>query len=185
MRRASTGGRRRQAWLAALRAGPAATATLGCPAARATPWDYLPVGDPLAAELRLLDTTDPGAQGRIRLPHLGALPLQWRELEGREAPAESVGPARAIALARLERALGRQRLPTFAPHPIYRSTPWLWRGESEEQIVELSAGIEGRVEGDRFAGRAVSGSGGRVRVGWCTATPCSAAWTTRAASPIR
>src|SRR2546426_12235260 len=86
---------------------------------------FLPVGGPLEAELRLLDLTDPiPAQRRLLLPHLHTRPLQWRELEGEGAPPESLGPARAISFARLERGLGRNALPGFAPHPVQRSTPF-------------------------------------------------------------
>src|SRR5258706_3653529 len=134
-------------------------------AAAAAPDAFLPAGDPLEAELRLLDLTDPGpGAGRILLPHLHTRPLQWRELMGAAPPADSVGPARAISLARLERALGRHAAPGFAAHPAWRSTPFLWRAAASEQSFELSGEIEGRGETDRFDSRFTSGSGAQARV---------------------
>ncbi len=133
--------------------------------ARAASDAFLPVGDPLEAELRLLDLTDPAeGGGRILLPHLHTRPLQWRELMGSAAPPESAGVARAISFARLERALGRQALPGFEPHPTWRSTPFLWRSAAAGQSVELSAGLEGRGETDRFDSRFTSGTGAQARI---------------------
>jgi len=148
----------RRAWVAGLLLAVAR-------AARAAPDATLPVGDPLAAELRLLDLTDPGPEaGRLLLPHLGTRPLQWRELMGGAPPAEPADPARAISLVRLERALARHATPGFAAHPSLRSTPFLWRAAAEGDAVELSAGLEGRGETDRFDSRFVSGSGVQARV---------------------
>src|SRR5258706_4002618 len=148
----------RRAWLAGL------LLTVGR-LARAAPDATLPVGDPLAAELRLLDLTDPGPEaGRLLLPHLGTRPLQWRELMGGAPPAEPADPARAISLVRLGRALARHATPGFAAHPSLRSAPFLWRAAAEGDAVELSAGLEGRGETDRFDSRFVSGSGVQARV---------------------
>jgi len=134
-------------------------------AAWAAPDVYLAVGDPLESELRILDLTDPPAgPARIRLSHLHSRPLQWRELQGPGAPSESAGVARAISLTRIERALQRNALPDFAPHPRERSTPWLWRSGDSGESAELSAGVEGRGEVDRDDPRFASGSGAQARV---------------------
>ncbi|HEY6867929.1 MAG TPA: hypothetical protein VI792_11770, partial [Candidatus Eisenbacteria bacterium] len=142
----------------------------------ASPDAFLPVRDPLQDELRILDTTDPGpGPGRIVLPHLNTLPLQWRELEGAGPPADSTDPARAISLARIERALGRYAMPGFAPHPAYRSTPFTWQASAASQALDLSLGLEGRGEVDRVESRYTSGSGAQARLaasvgGWLVYT---------------
>ena len=133
--------------------------------AAAAPDGFVPAGDPLEAELRILDLTDSGADSsRIRLPHLHTRPLQWRELQGSGAPSEAEPPARAIALARLERALGRNALPGFAPYPGLRSTPFAWRSATASQAFELSLAAEGRGETDRFDSRFDSGTGAHARL---------------------
>jgi len=133
--------------------------------ARAAPDQYVPVRDPIEAEIRLLDLTDPlPGPPRILLPHLGTRPLQWRELQGPGAPVDSTDPARAIALARLERALGRNARPGFAPHPRYGSTPFLWRAATAGDAFELSLGVEGAGETDRYDSRYLSGSGLQARL---------------------
>ena len=133
--------------------------------ASAAPDAYVPVGDPLEAELRILDLTapTPGPE-RVLLPHLHTRPLRWRALQGGAPPSDSGGPLRAISLARLERALGRNARPGFAPHPRLRSTPFLWQAAADDQTFELSLGIEGRGETDRFESRFTSGSGAQARV---------------------
>jgi hypothetical protein len=131
--------------------------------ARAATDAFLPAGDPLEAELRILDLTDPAGGGRILLPHLHTRPLQWRELMGSAAPPESADVGRAISLARLERALGRHARPGFDPHPAWSSTPFLWHSATAGQSAELSAGLEGRGETDRFDSRFTSGTGAQAR----------------------
>jgi len=134
----------------------------------ATPYDYIAVGDPLESELRVLDLLDSDAlRGRIRLPHLFMRPVQPIELEGLGNPPESTDVIRRISIARIERALGRDRAPLFAPHPLFVSTPRLLEYGSEAQLLELSAGAEGRAEWDRHDQRLLSGSGleGRVALG--------------------
>src|SRR5262249_26437684 len=80
----------------------------------ATPYDNIPVGDPIEDELRVLDLfPSAGLHGRIRLPHLATRPLQSIELQGLGAPPDSLDVPRAIAVARIERALGRDRSPLF------------------------------------------------------------------------
>jgi hypothetical protein len=136
--------------------------------AAATPYDYLPVGDPIESELRTLDLLDSRPlQGRILLPHLGTRPLQLMEIEGIGAPPDSPDVVRSISIARIERALGRDRGPLFAPHAEYGSTPRVLDYGSELQLLQLSAGLEGRAETDRYGTRLASGSGlhGRVSMG--------------------
>jgi hypothetical protein len=133
--------------------------------AGAAPDAFMAVGDPLEAELRILDLTAPGvAADRILLPHLHTRPLQWRELQGADPPSGATSALRSISLARLERALGRHALPAFAPHPVQHATPFLWQSEAAAQSFELSLGIEGRAETDRFDSRVSSGSGAQARI---------------------
>jgi hypothetical protein len=135
--------------------------------ARAAPGELLPVGDPLEAELRVLDVLGPDPLGgRVRLPHPGIRPLQFVEIEGTGAAPESLDRARALSLARLERALGRQAADGFQPDPRRPSTPWAWRrGGDDGQALELSLGLEGR--GDTGPGRSsfATGTGAHARVG--------------------
>lgn len=137
--------------------------------ALATPYDYLEVGDPLESELRILDLVDEQQlQGRIRLPHLATRPLQLIEIEGSGPPIADPCPVCAVSITRLERALGRDRAPDFAPHPTLRSTPRLLDYGDPAQRLEVSVGVEGRGElysDDRR--RLVSGSGiqGRISLG--------------------
>ncbi len=135
--------------------------------AHAAPDEYVPVGDPIESELRILDLLDSrGLHGRIRLPHLGLRPLQRFELQGRGAPVDSPDVVRAISLARLERALGRDAAAGFAPHPRWRSTPRLLQVVSPgEQRLEVSAGVEGAAEADTGHTRFDSGSGMHARLG--------------------
>src|SRR5262249_19254492 len=96
--------------------------TIGAFRAAATPYDDIPVNDPLIGELRVLDLYDSAPlEGRIRLPHLGTQPLQMIELEGIGAPPPPLDRVREISIARVERFLGRDRSPLFTPHPRYDS----------------------------------------------------------------
>ena len=133
----------------------------------ASPREYIPVGDPLEQELRVLDLLDSRGLGdRIRLPHLGLRPVQRAELQGRGAPPDSPGVARGISLARLERALGRDALSTFAPHPRWRSTPRLYEVDaSGDQRFELSAALGGGALADSGDARFLSGTGLHGRLG--------------------
>src|SRR6185295_14342649 len=87
----------------------AALLVLTAPSASfATPHDYLPVGDPLESELRVLDILGPRAYGeRLRLPRLDTRPLQIAELLGPGAPPDAPLPGGRISMIRLERALAR------------------------------------------------------------------------------
>src|SRR5437763_2889966 len=85
--------------------------------AAASPYDNLTVGDPIEDELRILDLySSDSLQNRIRLPHLDTRPLQLIELQGLGAPPVNPDRVRAISLARIERQLGHDRAPLFAPH---------------------------------------------------------------------
>jgi hypothetical protein len=134
--------------------------------ATASPLEYLPVGDPLVEELRLLEVAGPlGADGRFALPHLGTQPLQRFELQGR-GPAGEVPALAAISYARLERALARDAAAHFAPEPAHASTPRLFTSVAPGgERLELSAGAEGAWraagEDDDF----LTGSGLHARVG--------------------
>jgi hypothetical protein len=137
-------------------------------AVNATPYDYLTVGDPLEAELRVLDLLgEMQLRGRIRLPHLGTRPLQIIELQGAAEPVLDPGPVARIALARIERAIARDRLGSFPPHPQWRSTPRLLDQGTPTTGLEISAGIEGQAQIESKDRSVESGSGfqGRISLG--------------------
>jgi hypothetical protein len=130
-------------------AAPAlALAALLAHPAHATPVDRLSAGDPLEAELRVLDALDPGPlAGHLRLAHLGTRPSRVADLLGGAAVArESLGVARWIGVVRLERALARDAAPgtAFAGPGAARPTPRLFeRGDAAAGgRVEVSAGLE-------------------------------------------
>jgi hypothetical protein len=135
--------------------------------ALASPVEFIPVGDPIESELRLLEILGPdGPDERIRRPHLGLRPLQRFELQGRATPPDTSDAARAISFARLERALGRDAAPWFAPLPRWRSTPRLFEATAPgDQHFELSVAAEGSVRADTGEVRFTSGSGVRTRLG--------------------
>lgn len=120
-------------------------AMLAASLATAAPGQFLPVGDPIEDELRLLDLYPRGElRDRVLLPHLGTRPLQVFELQGRGAPVSGARPEVALSLARLERVLGRDPTPEFAPSPADAATPRAFRREARDgQMVEASFGIEG------------------------------------------
>ena len=79
-------------------------ALAGTPApALATPLDFIPVGDPLEDELRILDVLGPSDS----LRHLAMRPLQVMELPALDGDPPS--SAAGIAMRRLRRALARDR----------------------------------------------------------------------------
>ena len=127
-------------------------------AAHATPLDFIPVGDPLEDELRVLEV----AGAPLRIPRLESRPLQVAELpplqDSLSAPAE-------IARQRLLRSLVRDRGGAVGVSGV---TPRLVQLEypQEDDRLELSAAVEG---GGAFArGRDPqldSGSGLHVRLG--------------------
>lgn len=133
-------------WASALAVGPAL----------ATPLDYLPVGDPLEDEIRLLDVLG----SPLRLPRLGMRPLQVVDLPS-QLPDQG---ASAISSRRLLRAFARDRggqdTVTGVSHRLLQIV------YPEEQRLELSAGFEGG--GRTTKGRdpeLVDGSGLHIRVG--------------------
>lgn len=144
-----------------------AGALLLAPRAYAVPNEYLPVGDPLEDELRILDVLGPGpAAHRIRLQHLFTRPLQRIELQGNAPPVDSLDPARATTLARIERTLGRDADSTFTPDPRYRSTRRTFQHVAPgEQRFDGSFGIEGAATTQPGGHSLITGSGAHVRLG--------------------
>ncbi len=145
----------------------AAGLTLPGRPASCTPLEFIPVGDPLETELRVLDLLDPAPLGdRVRLPHLHSRPLTRFEIEGAGAGAPDPPLIQRISLVRLERALARDAMPRFAPAAGLRSTPRLIaRDGGDGARLEVSAGIEGRGEIDEHASRFGTGSGMHARIG--------------------
>jgi hypothetical protein len=135
--------------------------------ALASPLESIPVGDPIESELRLLDLLGPAGPGeRVLRPHLGLRPLQRFEVQGRATAPDSPDAARAISIARLERALGRDAAPWFAPHPRWRSTPRAFAAAAPgDQRFEVSAAAEGSALADTGEVRFASGSGLHARAG--------------------
>lgn len=136
--------------------------------ALATPYDYIPVGDPIESEIRILDLLDPAPlQNRLRLPHLHTRPLQSIELQGIGQPPLEPDVVRGISIARLERTLGRDRSPLFAPHPEFGSTRRLFESNTNGEHLEVSVGAEGRADQDDGSSELTSGSGfhGRIALG--------------------
>jgi hypothetical protein len=136
------------------------------PVVAATPLDALAVGDPLEAELRVLELyPESDLEGRVRLPHLATRPLQWFELEGGEAPIRPRNPVVALSLARLERAMGRNARAGFQPDPRFAPTPRVYAFSGpDDQRVELSLGLEGAGETLDGHSRYLNGSGAHARV---------------------
>ena len=123
----------------------------------ATPLDFIPVGDPLEDELRVLEV----AGGTGTLPHFGMRPWQIAELpDFAERPSD---PALALTLARLRRGLGRDR----EPGAIAGSTPRLVQlARGDDQRFEISVGLEGRGITSRERNPSVaSGTGAHWRFG--------------------
>jgi hypothetical protein len=135
----------------------AAGVALWTASARATPLDFIPVGDPLEDELRVLEVQ--GAP--LRVPRFESRPLQVSDLP---PLSDSLGRATHIARERLLRSLVRDRgdaegVPGVTPRLVQLVYP-------ADQRLELSAAVEG---GGTFARgqdpQLVSGSGVHVRVG--------------------
>jgi hypothetical protein len=94
--------------MVALAVAVAVPALLAPTAARATPLDFVPVGDPLESELRVLDLVSSTRLGdRLRLPRLHTRPLQRFELGSAGVGATLDDRRLAPSLRRLERDLGR------------------------------------------------------------------------------
>jgi len=126
--------------------------------ATATPLDFIPVGDPLEDELRLLDVLG----GTAVIPRLGLRPLQVLELPDFNAAAP--GAATAVSLARIRRALARDR--SFRTDTVPGATPRLFQLAYPEDLrFEGSLALEGRAMVAREADPALaSGSGVRLRL---------------------
>ncbi len=132
--------------------------------ARATPFDYLSVGDPLEAEFRILDTLDPTPlQGRILLPHINSRPYQLLDLMGTGAPLQNPDPRYRMSVARIERAFGRDAADWYTPDPAYHSTPRLYQRSEDDQRFEISTGISGSAQIDQHGRRFLNGSGSETR----------------------
>jgi hypothetical protein len=127
---------------------------LGPPTAHATPYDLVPVRDPIAEEARLLETSGDRALGPIPL-----LTRPWQSLQLQLALAGGLdSTAGALALYRLSRALERDR-PEAGSGP--RSTPRLAAlfAEPSSQRLEASLGVEGAAIATDDSSYYVSGSG--------------------------
>lgn len=135
--------------------------------ARATPDDYLTVDDPIEQELRILDVLGPGsAAARIRLQHLGIRPLQLREIEGAGPPVDSLDPARAVTVARIERVLGRDAAPPFTPDPRHPATPRVLQHLAPgDQRFDGSFALEGSGRSGPMRPELLTGTGAHVRLG--------------------
>jgi len=135
--------------------------------ARSTPLQFVPVGDPIEAELRILDLYEPSPAGdALRLVHLGSRPLQVVEILG--PPRGAIGGARGIAFARIARGLWRDSGADSSGGGPAGATPrLLQRAWAGDERVEVSAGVEGEWEWTRLGGvddeRWLDGSGVHVR----------------------
>ena len=142
------------AWLASASPAPAA------------PGEYLPVGDAIESELRMLDILGPAVPGRrFRMPHTGTRPLQVSELDSLPAPDDASDFARRISLVRIGRVLAREvgadalaGIPGQSPRLIQRRYP-------EELTAEASVGAEGGGGFSHSQPLYASGSGVHVRLG--------------------
>ncbi len=143
--------------------------SLTCPlSARATSGEYLPVGDPLEAELRVLETLRPDERTgfwpeRSHATHPGTRPARIGDLLAPTFLPDALDPVRRISALRLMRALARDVVIGPAADP--RATPRLSeRGDLRDGRFELSAGVEGRGEVARHTDpRFGSGSGMHLR----------------------
>lgn len=139
--------------------------------AAALPGQFVPVNDPVADELRVLDLFAPVAgEDRVRLPHLGSGPWQWLELQGGDAARPRRAGARGLTLARIEREMAREAAPAFgaeAPRGTARALAGAWPDGTR---AELSVALEGTRTAARAGGRTTQewadGSGLHARVGF-------------------
>ncbi len=116
----------------------------GLGAAAATPRDYLPVGDPIEDELRVLDLLGEPSGPPFR--HLHTRPLQSLELRASGLDGPGLRGGRGwISRLRVERFLDRD-VPPSSPSDV-RSTPRLvQRAADERQRLEISLGLEGALD---------------------------------------
>jgi len=149
----------------------AALAFLACVTrtAPASPLQFVVPGDPVEAELRVLDLYAPGPErGGLKLPHLDAAPWQVIELLPDSAAAAATGRVagpRGIAGRRIARALERD---ASVLGSAGRSTPRAFEGAWPDGTrAELSLGLEGERDVVRQDGanssRFVDGSGVHAR----------------------
>jgi hypothetical protein len=135
------------------------------PGAGGTPLEYLPVGDPLEAELRTLDVLGPPSPGRpLRLPRLGTRPLQRFELDSLTLSDQAPGLAYRISLVRLRRVLAREWDPGVAD-PLPGVTPRLYHKHYPDGArFELSVGAQGagEISAQRLRYRSDTGVHGRI-----------------------
>jgi hypothetical protein len=112
-----------------------------------SPLEYLPVGDPLEAELRTLDVLGPASPGRpLRLPRAGMRPLQRFEMDSLPLPDQVTGLAHRISLVRLRRVLARESEPG-TPNLTAGRTPRLYQKHYPDGArFEMSVGAEGTGE---------------------------------------
>ena len=113
----------------------------------ATPLEFLPVGDPLEAELRILDVLGPAWPGRpLRLPRTGMRPLQRFELDSLPLPGDVPRLAHRVSLVRLQRVLAREADPGSpeAAGPVTQR--FYQRRYADGARFELSVGAEGAGE---------------------------------------
>ena len=137
----------------------------------ASPLEFISPRDPIVAELRVLECYDlPADSGRIRLPHLGTLPLVRLELMGDGTPWLQGSRPRTLVSERIERELERDAVGAFGEVRARRSTPRVWQRAWEgDERAELSLGLEGAADATREDGASESrwrdGSGVHVRAG--------------------
>jgi capsule assembly protein Wzi len=113
-----------------------------------SPLEFLPVGDPLEAELRTLDVLGPAGPGQpLRLARTGMRPLQWLDLDSLPSPDDVPGFAHRISLLRIRRALARDADADSPEARVPGRTPRLYqKHDAEGARFELSVGAEGAGE---------------------------------------
>ncbi len=130
-----------------------------------SPFEYLPVGDPLEAELRTLDVLGPAWPGRpLRLPRSGMRPLQRFELDSLPRPDQAPGLAHRISLVRLRRVLARESDPGTPDLPTDLSPRIYQRHYPDGARFELSVASEGagEIASRRVRYRSGTGLHGRI-----------------------
>lgn len=131
--------------------------------ASASVYEYLPVGDPLEAELRTLDILGPPAGfARLRIPRLGMRPLQRLELDSLPAAGAVPTLAHRISLERIHRTLAREH--DLPPKGVRGHTPRLYQtSRRDDARFEVSTGFEGSAELGESSPRIASGTGLHAR----------------------
>lgn len=132
----------------------------------ASPYEYLPVNDPLEAELRILDVLGPALPGRpLRLLHQGSRPAQRFELDSLPDPDTVPGLAHRISLVRLRRVLARDDGPGAPSATVPGLTPRFYQKRYPDGArFEISAGFEGGGEVTRDRSRYLTGTGVHGRI---------------------